>query len=102
MASQRILFALVIILIVVGALAFLVFGSNHILPDSHCLTEEPDLGNILNISGAYLFSYVNAHSRRIAAIDESGHRYFYIYFSTGNLATIIDEQNRTMWVSNCS
>jgi hypothetical protein len=102
MASLRILLALVIIIIIVGALVFLVLGSKLIFPNSHCITEEPELGKILNKSGAYSFSYVNAHGQRIAAIDDKVNRYFYIYSSTGNLATIIDEQNGTMWVSNCS
>jgi hypothetical protein len=102
MASRRILLALVIIMIIVGALVFLVLGSKLISPDSHCITEEPALSELLNKSGAYSFSYVNAHGQRIAAVDDKGNRYFYIYSPTGSLATIIDEQNRTMWVSNCS
>jgi hypothetical protein len=102
MASRRILFALVIIIIIVGALVFLALGSKPISPDSHCIPEEPELGKILNKSGAYSFSYVNAHGQRIAAIDDKGNRYFYIYSLAGSLAKIVDEHNATIWVSDCS
>ena len=102
MASRRILFALVIIMIVGGALAFLVLGSNLIFPDSHCITEEPDLGKVLNKSGAYSFSYVNAHGQRIAAVDDLGYRYFYIYDAANKLESIIDQKNQIIWQSKCS
>ena len=72
-------------------------------PDSICGESQIlELPEVLNKSGNYSFSYVNAHGQRIAAVDDKGNRYFYIYFPTGNLATIVDEQNTTIWVSNCS
>lgn len=71
--------------------------------DSLCGESQiPELPELLNISGNYSFSYVNIHGQRIAAVDDNGNRYFYIYSPTGNLATIIDERNRTIWISNCS
>ena len=101
MASRRILFALVIILIVIGALVFLVLGSKLIFPDSHCITEEPALSKILNKSGVYSFSYVNAYGQRIAAIDDKGNRYFYVYSPSGELAMIVDDNNMPVWNSKC-
>ena len=101
MASRRILFALVIIMIVVGALVFLVLGSNLIFPDSHCITDEPDLRKILNKSGAYSFSYVNAHGKRIAAVDDLGYRYSYIYDAENGLKEILDQNNQTVWQTKC-
>jgi hypothetical protein len=102
MASRQIFFTLVIILIAGGAFAFLILASNHVSPVSHCITEEPDLGSILNKSEAYSFAYVNAHGQRIAAIDESGHRYFYIYGAPDKLEQIVDQKNQTIWQSNCT
>lgn len=65
-------------------------------------SNGPDLSLLLNKSGAYSLSYVNAHGRRIAAIDESGRRYFYIYGAAEKLDKVIDQANQTIWRSNCT
>jgi len=97
--------ATVILLIVVCVLGIWATGVQRQTssPDSICGESQiPELSELLNKSGNYSFSYVNALGQRIAAVDNKGNRYFYIYSPTGNLATIIDKRNTTIWVSNCS
>jgi len=62
----------------------------------------PSLSEILNKSGAHSFSYVNAYGKRIAAIDDKDNRYFYIYSPHGDLDRIIDERNKTIWITSSS
>ncbi len=102
MARRRIFLALLIILIIISAIAILAFGSNFLFPASICIANEPDLGSLLNKSGSYSFSYVNAHGKRIAAIDESQQLYFYIYGVGNKLEMIIDHNNESIWQSKCT
>jgi hypothetical protein len=68
-------------------------------PDSLCGEGQiPELPELLDKAGNYSFSYVNAHDQRIAAVDDKeGDRYFYIYSPTGELATIVDDNNMPIW-----
>lgn len=102
MASRKIIYVFATILIIMSLLVFLPSCSDPKVPDSYCITEDPDLGEVLNKSGAYAFSYIHVQGQRIAAIDELGYRYFYIYDAAKRLESIIDEENRTIWINNCN
>jgi hypothetical protein len=105
MRTHIIIYMIAAILLIAGVLGiWTARGQRQISsPDSICGEGQiPELPELLNLTGNYSFSYVNANGQRIAAIDDLGNRYFYIYSPTGKLAAIIDERNTTIWVSNCS
>ena len=105
MRTHIIIYMIAAILLIAGVLGiWTARGQRQISsPDSICGEGQiPELPDLLHITGDHSFSYVNAHGQRIAAIDNLGNHYFYIYSPTGNLAAIIDERNTTIWVSNCS
>ena len=62
----------------------------------------PDLAKILNKSGEYSFSYINANGRRIAAFDEDGHGYYFEYSSMGGIERILDDNRMEIWPNNRS
>jgi len=65
--------------------------------------DSPDdnLSIILNKTGSYKFAYVFAYDKRIAVIDETGSKYFYIYDVFGRPELIINQDNRAIWQNNC-
>ena len=59
--------------------------------------EYPELSSILNKTGNYSFSYIYAQGRRLAAVDDSGAKYFYLYGPKGEPLAIMNSTGSIIW-----
>ena len=104
--SNKLIICIVLILVVACASCMPMKTTDFKVPASQFDDSfdhgYPSLSKILNKSGPHSYSYANVHEKRMAAIDELGNRYFYIYSPHGDLNKIIDEGNKTIWISNSS
>jgi hypothetical protein len=104
MQTRIIIFIAAIVLLIACVLGIWAAGGQRqtTLPNSFCGESHiPELSELLNKSGSYSFSYIYAHSQRIAAVDDKGNRYFYIYSPSSELSMIVDDNNKPIWNSKC-
>ena len=61
------------------------------------VSEFPELSCILNKTGNYSLAYIYAHGRRLAAVDNSGAKYFYLYDAKGGPLAIMNGTGSIIW-----
>jgi YD repeat-containing protein len=100
MRTRIIIYIVATILLIACVLGIWAAGSQSQASSLDSVSGEgqiPELSELLNISGDHSFSYVNALGQRIAAIDEIGNRYFYVYDSQDRVGIIVDQNGLVIW-----
>jgi len=60
-------------------------------------SDTPSLAEIPNKSNEHSFSSVNVAGKRIMAVDEMGHRYFYVYDAQDRVTSVVDQNGLVLW-----
>ncbi len=100
MFGKPLIYVAVAALLIAGAIGALIVRNGHgdMPPTSKRLNPEfPELSSILNKTGNYSLTYINAQGRRLAAVDNSGAKYFYLYDAKGGPLAIMNGTSSIIW-----